>query len=386
MRGISAAFDDTKVAQLLATALALDGQASDRLATIFNTIAPDDDRKRRVMTLTRNMLSETDFGRSGQFQVLWTSMEELLVSYNDKPFVSESYRASLDGMGARAERLAATELPPELSAWMDTLGQENVRSLSVTLLIDLLSLEEDHARASDIAHDMEALAEDLLMSGAYADATVVTGALAERAARAGAIGRDGCRLALDQLGESLAMRETVSLVGDVDEQAWQAIRDLITRVGPSTVEALRALMLVENDTVAATRAGDPFIVAFGKTVVTRLAPLVGDPRWFVQRTGARLLEPIGRPKVCRSCSRSSENPIRAWRAKRSPPLVTSTTRRPPAPFTRYCEQPRASSGPSSWTRSWRIATRASCRCSRAFWMRANPSAKTTKWCWRHSTR
>src|SRR5271167_3275754 len=85
--GMASAFDDVKVAQLLATALALDGQASDRLATIFNTIAPDDDRKRRVLTLTRNMLSETDFGRSGQFQVLWTSMEELLVSYNDKPFV-----------------------------------------------------------------------------------------------------------------------------------------------------------------------------------------------------------------------------------------------------------------------------------------------------------
>jgi HEAT repeat protein len=295
VRGMSAAFDDTKVAQLLATAMALDGQASDRLATIFNTIAPDEDRKRRVMTLTRSMLSETDFGRSGQFQVLWTSMEELLVSYNDKPFVSESYRASLDGMGARAERLAATDLPPELSAWMDTLGQENVRTLSVTLLIDLLSLEEDNARGSDLAHDMEALAEDLLMSGAYADATVVTSALAERAARAGAVGRDGCRLALDQLGESLAMRETVSIIGDVDDQAWQAIRELITRVGPSTIDALKAVMLVENDTTASTRAAD-LIVAFGRPGVSRLATLVSDPRWFVQRTGARLLGRIAAPE------------------------------------------------------------------------------------------
>src|SRR4029079_6130263 len=103
VRGMAAAFDDVKVAQLLATALALDGQASDRLATIFNTIAPDADRKRRVLTLTRNLLSETDFGRSGHLSVLWSSMEELLVSYNDRPFVSEGYRASLDGLGARAE-------------------------------------------------------------------------------------------------------------------------------------------------------------------------------------------------------------------------------------------------------------------------------------------
>src|SRR6185295_16265314 len=99
VKGLAGAFDDTKVAQLLATALAIDGQASDRLATIFNTIAPDEERKERVMTLTRSLLSETDFGKAGQFQTLWSSMEELLVTYNDKPFVSEVYRSALDGVG-----------------------------------------------------------------------------------------------------------------------------------------------------------------------------------------------------------------------------------------------------------------------------------------------
>src|SRR5882724_7280421 len=139
--GIASAFDDVKVAQLLATALALDGHATDRLATIFNTIAPDEDRKRRVLKLTRTLLSETDYGRSGQFQVLWASTEELLVSYNDKAFVSETYRNALDGVGTRAERLSAVDLPGELGEWMESLGQANVRALSVTMLIDLFTLE-----------------------------------------------------------------------------------------------------------------------------------------------------------------------------------------------------------------------------------------------------
>src|SRR4029079_9968984 len=43
VRGMAAAFDDVKVAQLLATALALDGQASDRLAARFKTNAPPAD-------------------------------------------------------------------------------------------------------------------------------------------------------------------------------------------------------------------------------------------------------------------------------------------------------------------------------------------------------
>src|SRR5580765_3671775 len=122
---LTGAFDDHKVAQLLATALALEGKASDRLATIFSTIAPDEDRKRRVLTMTRSLLSESDFGapaESGQFQQLWGSMEALLISYNDKPFVSESYRAALDGLGSRAERMAAGDVPPDMAEWLLSLG------------------------------------------------------------------------------------------------------------------------------------------------------------------------------------------------------------------------------------------------------------------------
>ena len=223
--GMAAAFDDAKVAQLLATALALDGQASDRLATIFNTIAPDEDRKRRVLTMTRNMLSETDFGKAGQFQVLWTSTEELLISYNDKPFVSESYRTALDGVGGRAERMAAGDLPPELAAWMDTLGQDNVRSLSVMLLIDLLTIETERGprrrnRARHGRAGRRPAAVGRLRGRAGGDA-----ARSAIAPASSAIGRDACRQALDHLGESIAMRETALLLGDVDDAGAGDDRD-----------------------------------------------------------------------------------------------------------------------------------------------------------------
>ena len=55
---LASAFDDEKVAHLLATALAKDGRASARLAQVFDTIAPDDERKQRVLKMTRSMLTE----------------------------------------------------------------------------------------------------------------------------------------------------------------------------------------------------------------------------------------------------------------------------------------------------------------------------------------
>jgi HEAT repeat protein len=325
VHGLAGAFDDTKVAQLLATALALDGKASDRLATIFNTIAPDEDRKRRVLTMTRSMLSETDFGKTGQFQVLWTSMEELLVSYDDKPFVSEAYKTSLDGVGGRAERMAAVDLPPELGDWMDSLGQENVRGLSVQMLIDLLTIERDATRATQIAEDMQALGEDLLMSGAYDDALTVTTALAKRANTPGGMGRDACRKGLDGLGESLAMRETAALLGDVDERDWEAIKAVIAAIGPSSVESLKPVVISEQDTVATARA-EEVIVSFGVPSVTRLAPLVSDSRWFAQRRGARLLGriatkeavPLLQPLLRQSDPRVTQEAVRALGAIHDP--------------------------------------------------------------------
>jgi hypothetical protein len=296
VKGLAAAFDDTKVAQLLATALALDGQASDRLATIFNTIAPDEDRKERVMTLTRSLLSETDFGKAGQFQTLWSSMEELLVSYNDKPFVSETYRSALDGVGGRAERMATVELPPELPEWMTSLGQESVRGLSVQLLVDLMTIESDARRAGEIAEDMAALAEDLLMAGAYDDARSVVAALVARAATANAMGRDACRQVLDRLGDSLAMRETVALIGDIDDAGWDSIRTIVTKIGPSTVSALVTAAVVEQETLASRRASTT-IISFGKAAISRLAPLVSDDRSYAQLAGATILGAIASPEA-----------------------------------------------------------------------------------------
>jgi hypothetical protein len=300
MTSLAGAFDDDKVAQLLATALALEGKASDRLATIFNTIAPDEDRKRRVLTMTRSMLSESDFGKAGQggqFQGLWSSMEELLISYDDKPYVSESYQATLGGVGGRAERMAtAGDLPPDLPDWMESLGQENVRRLSVTMLIDLFTLEREKTRAEEIASDMEALAEDLLMSGTYDETLRVTNALAARANKPGAIGRDASLVALDRLADSLAMRETAALIGEIDDDGWTSIRSVIDVIGVASIEALKPVTMVEEPTLASGRAEEA-ILGFGKQAVSRLASLVGDSRWFVQRNAARLLGRTGAPEA-----------------------------------------------------------------------------------------
>ena len=109
--------------------------------------------------------------------------------------------------------MAHVDPPAELAEWMETLAQSNIRSLSTGLLLDLLAIETDPIRYSDIAHDITALAEDLLSAGAYADAKTLVEALANRAGERDATGADRYRAALNLLGGSSAMREAAATIG-----------------------------------------------------------------------------------------------------------------------------------------------------------------------------
>ncbi|MGE3401045.1 MAG: HEAT repeat domain-containing protein [Vicinamibacterales bacterium] len=283
---IAAAFDDGKVAELLATALSRDGRATARLAQVFDTIAPDEERKRRVLTMTRSLLSEQDFGRGGQFKAVWASMEELLLSYDETPYVSASYQASLEGAGARAETLAAHDLPAELPEWVETLGQDNVRRLSVALIADLLRLEEQAERAAEITRDIAVLAEDLFMAGAFDDALVVLGEL--RLATEGAVAAAPARAALSAIGESAGMRDAAGPIGDLDEAAFAAFRECALTIGATSTQALLPAFQAETETRAFARARD-IVQQFGAAAIPHLLPLAEDGRWFVQRHAALLL-------------------------------------------------------------------------------------------------
>ena len=292
--GIIDALDDTRVAQLLATTLAIEGQASARLATVFNTIATDDDRKTRVLSLTHQMLGETDFGRQDAFQSLWSSMEELLLTYNEKPFVSASYRTGLDQVGARAEQMAS-EVPADLVEMIDTLGQDNVRRLSVTLLTDLLKLEQDPARAPELARDVAALAEDLLLAGDYESTLAVVTALQAQAADATAVTSQSSRVSLDGVVSTVAFHETAEILGEMQEQEASIFADICARIGPPATDALKAHLETDAVTPGRTRA-TAIIRQYGARAVSRLNSVVGSSTWAAQRNAAELLGEIGAPE------------------------------------------------------------------------------------------
>jgi hypothetical protein len=219
-------------------------------------------------------------------------MEELLLTYNERPFVSADYKMGLDQVGGRADAMAAADLSEELSGLVKTLGQDNVRRLSVILLIDLLRLERDAERAPELARDVAALCEDLLLAGDYDAAVMVTAALAEQAADKASVTSEGSRLALDALAGTPAFVESAELFGEMTDPEAAGFAHVCQQVGPAATDTLRSQLEVEELTPGRRRAAE-VIRKYGGRAATRLAPLVAHPGWAAQRNAAELLGELG---------------------------------------------------------------------------------------------
>lgn len=288
------AFDDQHVAMLLARALSSPGHPTNRLAKVLDTLAPDADRKRRVLTLAKRLISERDFGSKRPIDDIRQSLDALLLKYDESTYVSADYRQSMDSAAGRAADLAARGLPPEMPEWLATLGHESVRRLSGQLLIDLLRNESQAERLAETARDMAAFVEELLMAGAYAEAVPVVTELTAAVTRKPALAPDACRHALDSLGASAPLAESAAGLADLSAEEFNSLGAVILATGAAAVPALLGAYQHEQGGIAADRAS-ALLAKLGPPAIPGLAGATEDRRWFVQREVARLLGQIGTP-------------------------------------------------------------------------------------------
>jgi HEAT repeat protein len=284
-------FDDQQVALLLARAMSSPGHATDRLAKVLDTLAPDAQRKKRVLTLAKKLISERDFGSKRPIDDIRKSLDELLLQYDESTYVSKDYRESMDQAASRAADLAARGLPPELDEWLGTLGADSVRRLSGQLLIDLLRNETVPGRMADTARDMAAFVEELLLAGAYGECTPVVDELAAAITRKPPMAPDACRKAIDTIGTSSALQEAAATLAEQTDAEFAAFEKLVRALGVSTIPALVATYQRE-DGIATDRA-TALIIKLGAPAIPAIAGALDDKPWFVQRELARALGKIG---------------------------------------------------------------------------------------------
>ncbi len=150
---------------------------------------------------------------------------------------------------------------------------------------------------AEIADDMEALSEDLLMAGAYDDTQQVTRPWppVRRRSRPSDATPAGTR-SISWASRSRCGKRSQSSATSTTTPG-KTIRSIVTNrsARPASTRFGRRSPW-KTRRVASTRASET-IVGFGKAAISRLAPLIGDTRWFAQRAGATLLGTIGSADV-----------------------------------------------------------------------------------------
>jgi hypothetical protein len=285
-------FDDQQIALLLARSLAKAGSATGRLSQILDTIAPDAQRRRRVLRLADKLLSERDFGATRPITDIRASLDELLLKYDEKEYVSAEYQDSMDAATTRAAEMGIRDLPPELNEWLETLGHDNVRDVSGQLLIDLLGLETDATRAAELAQDMSTFALDLLLAGAYRETERIVSALRTAMTKPEAVAADAALRAIERIARDGAMSDAIGLLADLGPEDAAAIASLCRAIGPPVAPAVINGFAREDGGLQAQRSA-AILISLGPAAIPEISQDLDDRKWFVQRQLAQVIGSIG---------------------------------------------------------------------------------------------
>ena len=270
--------------------------ATDRLAQAFQTLVRDADQQQRLLALARDDVAASPLGSTEGFEQAWNHVaEKLLTSYSDSSYVSDSYGRELSG--ARAQAVAVEESgddPPErVSAWLGTIATSALRTLDLTLLKDLLRIEHDEERWSDLMTPTVSLVEDLLLVGDFdAAAELMSIVVAEAAGSGSTRHRQHALIAIDVLVAGTMMRHMVTHLAAIDDAQLERLKALCVSFGEVLVRPLAEALSGEDRPRTRERL-TALLLAFGAVARRTIERLKSSQNPLVRRTAIQMMREFG---------------------------------------------------------------------------------------------
>jgi HEAT repeat protein len=238
----------------------------------------------RVIALTVKTLR----ARGGAFAV-WAELGDPSIELRTLAGPRRPRQAAAADAGSRVATAPQEDLPriaDELPRWLASVEEENVRRLTATLLTDLLRMEKEERRATEVIEDLVALADDLLRASDQSGIASVARTLALQARMPDAPGRSAARSALERLGRSAAFRQAAASAGH---------REPAPRAAPAPSPPAAPARVAPPAQPPATREESAPRPHAPETVagIRRLAPLAAHAEWLALHNAAEAMERIG---------------------------------------------------------------------------------------------
>jgi hypothetical protein len=286
---------DATVSQFVARSIVEERGATERLAEAFQALVPEMDRRQRLLGLARDEVGASPLGTDASFPDLWQRATDMLTSYRDEPFVSDSYARELSTARAHSSNVEriGDDPPEQISEWVSSVSDASLRARDMELLLDLLRIEEDPARYRDVLDPAVAHVDDLVLLGDFEGAVPLVASLCREA---GPEGRpthaQAAGAAVDRLLQGPLMAHLVAHLRTVDDEGFVHARALCHALGTMTIKPLAEALSVEDRGRGFRRLTD-LLVGFGKAGREAAEQLKASANPAVRRTAIYLLREFG---------------------------------------------------------------------------------------------
>jgi hypothetical protein len=286
---------ETTIAQFVAHNV-IENSPIDRLAQAFQTLVRDGEERERMLALANVDVANSPLGQTEGFEEVWDHVaQKLLTSYSDEPYVSDVYGRELSTARTQAIQVEqVSDDPPErVSAWLSTVATTALRALDLTLLLDLLRIEADDGRWSDLMPPVVSLLEDQLLVGDFDAASQLIDVLVRvGAGDASKARRQSALIAIDRLVAGSMMRHIVTHLGTIDDEQFERVKAFCISIGEVVVRPLAEALSTEDNNRTRERL-TAILIGFGASGRRTVERLKSSPNAAVRRTAIYLLRQFG---------------------------------------------------------------------------------------------
>ncbi len=284
---------DEMVTRFLAENIVKDRGASSRLATAFHTLIPDPGKQQEILAAAAEQ-AKVMFGDDAQFETVWSSSTEMLMSYSDAKFVSEGYARELTAAQTQAVEVEkiGDDPPARIRAWLATLAEDEIVALDHRVTLDLLIIEkrpEAWAGVLDTAiADIDALVRDgnLMLASQLLD-TVATVSRDEASPFMPA-----AKIGMTKLVDGSLVRHLATFLRQATDTEFGVARQMCKTIGPVLVKPMSDAIMGEDNPKTVRRLRD-ILISFGPAAREYANELRNSRNAAVRRAAVDLLRALG---------------------------------------------------------------------------------------------
>lgn len=290
---LQARLTDEMLTKFLVDNVVKDRGASHRLAAAFQTLVPDPDRQQHILAAAAEQAAGM-FPDDPQFENVWSSSSEMLMSYSDAKFVSEGYARELTTAQTLATEVdkIGDDPPVRIRAWLSTIGDEDVRALDQRLLLDLLTIETRADAWSGVLDTALSSIDQLVLVGDLTLAAELLEAVAAIARHDAAPFTQPAAAGITRLVEGPMVRHLATSLHKATDAEFEVAQKMCTSIGPVLVKPMADALMGENNPRTVRRLRD-ILISFGPAAREYANELKSSRNPAVRRAAIDLLRALG---------------------------------------------------------------------------------------------